>query len=167
VRPTDPTCPAAPVTNVDPSSAIAPYLLPHLLIHTQSARFEFYSNLTSLISVETVSISGIGRKSLPPVQARAWLADEFRSRTRNQMSVASLRNRRDIHAVVVAAEHQILTEERILYTAMRLNRTPEVRAEKRTTFLPIPPSLPFLDLYTIHCEKKGRREKVQVAYPLK
>src|ERR1700737_3102592 len=60
----------------------------------------------------------------------------------------------DIHAVVMAAQPQILAEEKILNEVVRLDRTRKVCAQHAPRLCAFPPALCFLDLHAIHREKK-------------
>src|ERR1700737_800609 len=64
----------------------------------------------------------------------------------------------DIHAIVMAAEPQILAEEKILNEAVRLDRTRKVCAQNPPRLRAFPPALCFHDLHAIHREKKWRGE---------
>src|SRR3984885_4065336 len=65
---------------------------------------------------------------------------------------------RDIHAIVMAAQPQILAEEKILHEVVRLDRTRKVGAQHAPHLCSFPPVLGFLDLHAIHREKKGGGE---------
>src|SRR5215471_10285347 len=58
----------------------------------------------------------------------------------------------------MAAQHQILSEEKILNTAVRLNRTGKVCAQDTPRFCSLTPRLCFLDPHSIHGEKERCRE---------
>src|SRR5436309_2869054 len=81
-----------------------------------------YSNPTSLISIDTISISRIGRRS---GTARVRATPGWHGNTvRRHMMRGQLRgskSARDIHAIVVAAQHQVLPEEEILNEVVRLD----------------------------------------------
>src|ERR1700722_7784214 len=54
----------------------------------------------------------------------------------------------------MAAQPQILAEEKILNEVMRLDRTRKVCAQHAPRLCAFPPALCFLDLHAIHREKK-------------
>src|SRR3984893_14414417 len=64
----------------------------------------------------------------------------------------------DIHAVVMAAQPQILAEEKILNEVVRLDRTRKVCAQHAPRLYAFPPALCFLDLHAIHREKTREAE---------
>src|ERR1700737_4530275 len=58
----------------------------------------------------------------------------------------------------MAAQHQILTEEKILNEVVGLDRTGEVCAQYAPLLLALPPGLSFLDPHAIHGKQEGRGE---------
>ena len=64
----------------------------------------------------------------------------------------------DTHAVVVAAEHQVVAEEEILDEAVRLDRAGKVGAQYAPRLRALTPGLGLFDPHAIHRKKKRRRE---------
>src|SRR5580700_8113131 len=56
----------------------------------------------------------------------------------------------DIHAVVMAAQHTILAEEKILNEVVSLDRTGEVCAQYAPRLFALLPGIGFLDMHAIH-----------------
>src|SRR5262249_48869714 len=65
---------------------------------------------------------------------------------------------RDVHAIVVAAQHQILAEEEILDEAVRLDGAGKTGAQHAPRLEALAPWLGLLDLHAVQREKKGRGE---------
>src|SRR5688572_7517085 len=74
------------------------------------------------------------------------------------MSAAPRESRLRYHAIFMAAQHQIVREEKILSEAMRLDRARKVGAQHAPRLFAFPPRLGLLDSHAVHRKEKGRRE---------
>ena len=73
---------------------------------------------------------------------------------------------RDIHAVVMTAQHQVFAKKEVLNQAMRLDRPGKTRAQHAPRLGVFPPGLGLLDLHALHRRGLPTEELIPLAEKL-